>query len=104
MYPRNRLLTAPPTTLELLQRQGLPALVSLKEAARVSSFAVQTLRNQICQGRCQLKTIKLGGRRFARLQDLADFIDGSHGGNEPTARRTGRLTKREEIERRNGRF
>ncbi|TDP79332.1 hypothetical protein EV672_1153 [Aquabacterium commune] len=103
MYPHDRLTVVQPTTLELLQRQGQPALICLKDAARISGVAVQTLRNQISLGRCQLKTIKRGGRRFVRLQDLAEFIDGSPGGNEPTVRRTGRLTKREEIERRNGR-
>jgi hypothetical protein len=87
-------------SLKLLQRQGQPALICLKDAARISGVAVQTLRNQISQGRCQLKTIKRGGRRLVRLQDLEEFIDGSSGGNEPTARRTGRLTKREEIRRR----
>jgi hypothetical protein len=76
----------------------------MNQHARISGIAVQTLRNQICQGRCQLETIKLGGRRYVRVQDLADFLDGVRGATEPIQRRTGRLTKREEIERRNGRL
>jgi hypothetical protein len=91
------------STFESLQQQGVPALVRLKEAARISSTAVQTLYNQISQGRCRMKTVKLGARRYVRLQDLAEYIDNAGGGGEPTKRRTGRLTKREEIERRNGR-
>lgn len=50
-----------------------------------------------------MKTVKLGARRYVRLQDLAEYIDNAGGEGEPTKRRTGRLTKRKEIERRNGR-
>lgn len=101
MYRPNRPFTAQSSTLEQLQRQGLPALVCLKEAARISSASVQTLYNQISQGRCRMKTIKLGSRRYVRLQDLAEYIDGVCVAIEPAPRRTGRLTKAEEIRRRN---
>jgi hypothetical protein len=50
-----------------------------------------------------MKTVKRVAPRCVRPQDLAECIDDVGSGVGPSQRRTGRLTKREEIARRNGR-
>ena len=47
--------------------------VSLVEAAEMLGLRPKTLYNQVSMGSCPIPTIKLGGRRFVRVQDLCNL-------------------------------
>lgn len=63
-------------TLELIQQQsGGAILVPLKRAASFLGLEPQTIRNQLCEGRCVLSPVRIGTRIFFKAEDIANRID-----------------------------
>ena len=57
----------------LVERYG-PRL-DVEQLAAVLDLAPQTVRNQIAQGRCQVRTYIEGNRRWAAVEDVAEYFD-----------------------------
>lgn len=52
-------------------------LITVAEAAHVIGVGAKTVRNQLTLGQFPINSVKVGGRRFFRLADVAAFLDGS---------------------------
>lgn len=61
------------TTAYLLERYG-PRL-DIKEIAEVLKMSVGTLHNRLYRGDIALRTYMDGGKRYADVKDLADYLD-----------------------------
>lgn len=63
-------------TLDLVLRESNGAvLIPLKTAARILGREAQTIRNQLCLGKCLLSPLRMGRSVFFRADDVARQID-----------------------------
>ncbi|MRT30020.1 hypothetical protein [Herbaspirillum sp. CAH-3] len=94
-------------TLELIQQQsGGAILVPLKRAASFLGLEPQTIRNQLCEGRCALSPVRIGSRIFFKAEDIANRIDALAIDTDALGRPRpvrGRPTKAAVLERQNKR-
>lgn len=87
------------TTLQLLLARFPGAVqIPFSSAATAIGMAVQTGRNQLVRGTFPVRTIKLGGRRMVRLDDLAKYLDGAARTSGESGKRRGAPTKEERLE------
>lgn len=62
--------------LDLLRELfGSRLIVTIDEAAPLLGWRPQSIRNAISQGRWQIRVVRLGGRRYMTLVDIAAWLD-----------------------------
>jgi excisionase family DNA binding protein len=61
----------------MTNQTAAPSLISVRSAAEHCSVSEATVRRWISAG--TLPSLKVGGRRLIRVDDLAEFVD--HGGS-----------------------
>jgi hypothetical protein len=59
-------------------------MVSISEAASLLGLRPKTLYNQISVGCCPIPTLKLGGRRLIRIEDLCALTGSDYPLRSPT--------------------
>lgn len=63
--------------------------VSLAEAASMLGVKTKTFYNQISAGSCPIPTLKFGGRRMVRVQDLRRLTGNNYPLKPPVGNRSG---------------
>ena len=83
------------TLLLLQQLFGNKFLLDIKDLSKILGISEITIRNRLAERRFEIPTFLEGSRRFARLDDVAEYID-RISSKEPPKRR-GPKTKAEKI-------
>jgi excisionase family DNA binding protein len=68
--------------------------LSISETAELLGIKPKTIYNQISAGSCPIRTVKIGGRRLVRVQDLQTLHNDCYPLQTPVSNRILRKTSR----------